>query len=148
MPGWLQDWWAAIALLTTLALAPFVRWVWVVRRKELVTKEELAKQFEDNQAVRKREFDELRGEIGRSVTPTIGDHGERLARVEQRLTLVENNLVHMPSRDDIGRLNVAIAELNGKLTATDRTMDGMSRLVERVESSVARHEAIFAEGKR
>lgn len=148
MPGWLQDWWAAIALLTTLALAPFVRWVWVVRRKELVTKEELAKQFQDNQDVRKREFDELRAEIGRSVTPMIGDHGERLARVEQRVTLVENNLVHMPSRDDVGRLTVQLAELNGKLSALDQAMRGQEKLVERVEQSVARHESIFAEGKR
>lgn len=141
MPDWLRDWWAAIALVVTIALVPFVRWVWMVRRKDLVTKEDLAAALAKAGEERRQDLAALKGEIHNDIRPDVEAHALRLA-------LIEANMQHMPTRDDLQRLSINVVELTGSLKAAEKTVEGLSRLVERVEAQAARHEQIFSEGKR
>jgi hypothetical protein len=134
---WLRPWLImALAILTPM----LVGWIAWSMRTRFVTTE----RFEQSAKERNDALESLRGEIHESGTTLRSQIGT----AEHRITLVETSLLHMPSRDDVGRLTVQLAELNGKLSTLDQAMKGQEKLVERIEGSVVRHEQIFAEGKR
>jgi hypothetical protein len=134
---WLRPWVIMVLAIVTPMLVGWIAWS---MRTRFVTTE----RFEESVKDRNASFDTLRAEIAATAAPLR----TQIGGAEHRLTLVETSLLHAPSRDDVGRLTVQIAELNGKLSTLDQAMKGQEKLVERVESSVSRHEAIFAEGKR
>lgn len=73
---------------------------------------------------------------------------DEVAFLDKRLAKAETSLTQLPSRTEIADLQVAIAQLTGAVKETNADLRGVSKLVERVENAVIRHETIFADAAR
>ncbi len=73
---------------------------------------------------------------------------EEMTLIDTRLGRVETAITQMPTRDDVARMRVEMAEISGTVKETNAHMLGLNRLVERVENAVVRHENIFADAAR
>lgn len=125
MPDWLRDWWPVVLLGLPMLVAAIG---WAVR-KGLVTHDTFATALQERDAKIAAES-QSRAELSSAV-----------ARIEFRLT-------QMPSRDDLHGLSVSLAEFRGDLKAMRTGMSGLEGSMERMDRTLTRHEAIFAEGKR
>ncbi len=59
-----------------------------------------------------------------------GEFDERLDKIADRVTVTELEIKHMPSRDDINRLNSRIEELHGDLHEIAGGVTGLRRAVD------------------
>lgn len=63
---------------------------------------------------------------------------ERLAGHGGRLDRIETEMKHMPAKDDVHDLKLAIAELRGTVGQLDESHTGVSRAVRRIEEFLMR----------
>lgn len=68
--------------------------------------------------------------------------------IERRVSAIEVDIRHLPTSDDVQDLRGTIADLAGEVREVRAEYRGIDRLVARVEASVTRHEAIFAEAAK
>lgn len=73
---------------------------------------------------------------------------EGLGRVDKRVDLVERDLQHLPTRDDLHAVRLGLAEVVGELREARADYRSILNLVSRTEQAVARHESIFADAAR
>lgn len=78
----------------------------------------------------------------------IAEKHSRLERGEARFDRIDNRLAQLPTQAEMHSLGLEIARLSGSIDTLGARLEGHERLTDRLESSVQRHEAIFAEGKR
>ncbi len=57
----------------------------------------------------------------------------KLVEHDRRIQSVESELKHLPDKDDVNELKLAIAELRGTVGRLDESLGGVSRTVRRVE---------------
>ncbi|WP_428527129.1 DUF2730 family protein [Roseibium sp.] len=57
----------------------------------------------------------------------------KLIEHDRRIQSVESELKHMPDKDDVHDLKLALAELRGTVGRLDESLSGVSRTVRRVE---------------
>lgn len=62
----------------------------------------------------------------REQDASIDDHGRRIQSIE-------GELKHLPTKEDVHRLTVQLTDLNGKLAAFERDLNGVDRTVGRIE---------------
>lgn len=65
---------------------------------------------------------------------------KRMEDLELRLQKVEQTILSMPSRDEMHQIQIAIERQTGALNAMGATMEGISKVMERLETIVSRHE--------
>ncbi len=70
------------------------------------------------------------------------------AQTGRRIEKIERDLQHLPSKEDIHRLQLAITEMNGKLNEIRAESRGDRDLLTRVEAALTRHEDILASASR
>ena len=62
----------------------------------------------------------------KSVDTTLANHA-------LRIQAIEGELKHLPAKDDVTDLKLALAELGGTVGRLDESLNGISRTVRRVE---------------
>jgi hypothetical protein len=63
----------------------------------------------------------------KAVDAMLDDH-------KQRIGAIEGEMRHMPAKDDVHELKIAIAELRGTIGRLDESHNGVSRIVNRIEA--------------
>jgi len=64
---------------------------------------------------------------------SLETHEHRLADHGERLTKVENEIAHLPPKDDVTELKLAISDLKGTIGKLDAHLSGISRSVVRMD---------------
>jgi hypothetical protein len=77
----------------------------------------------------------------RSEIVKLGDH---IDGVDNRVKGMERDMQHLPTKDDIHGLHVAVAQMGGELREMRAESRGMRDLVVRTEAVLTRHEDILA----
>ena len=73
---------------------------------------------------------------------------DRMDRHENRLVRVEQSLEVTPSREDIHKLELSMAQMNGTMTRIEAVMEGNQNIMTRLENIVSRHEVhLLEQGK-
>ncbi len=62
----------------------------------------------------------------KTVDTTLSDHA-------LRIQAIEGELKHLPAKDDVNDLKLALAQLGGTVGRLDESLNGISRTVRRVE---------------
>ena len=62
----------------------------------------------------------------KAVDTTLGDHA-------LRIQAIEGEIKHLPAKDDVNDLKLALAQLGGTVGRLDESLNGISRTVRRVE---------------
>lgn len=91
--------------------------------------------------------DEFKAVIG-EITVQLETKRGRLDAGEVRFERLDRALVELPKRDDLHDLGLHITRLAGAIDTLGARLEGHEKLVDRLDDSVKRHEAIFAEGRR
>ncbi len=68
------------------------------------------------------------------VDEKLGEHGSRLQDIE-------TTLKHMPAKDDVNDLKLAIAELRGSVGRLDENLTGVNRAVRRMEDYLVKEKS-------
>ncbi|MCU9850364.1 DUF2730 domain-containing protein [Defluviimonas sp. WL0024] len=84
----------------------------------------------------------------RANTREIEKNRARLDGHEARLSSVEQTLSGMPGREDVHKMQVAIAEMGGYLREMRAEMRGSSEIIKRIEIAVDRHENHLLDGAK
>lgn len=63
-----------------------------------------------------------------------------LTGLDMRLTQAEHDLATMPGSKELNALTLALTEVRGELRTMNAVINGQSQIMERIESSVSRHE--------
>lgn len=58
---------------------------------------------------------------------------DKLAEHDRRILTAESELQHLPAKEDVMELKLALAELRGTVGRLDESLNGVSRTVRRVE---------------
>mgnify|MGYP001247775414 FL=1 len=58
---------------------------------------------------------------------------ETIAALERRTQTVEQELRHLPAKDDVNELKLSLAKLEGTIGRLDESLSGVNRSVRRVE---------------
>ncbi|GGB55201.1 hypothetical protein GCM10011316_29090 [Roseibium aquae] len=58
---------------------------------------------------------------------------QKLIELDRRIQAAESELSHLPAKDDVLELKLALAELRGTVGRLDESLSGVSRTVHRVE---------------
>lgn len=69
----------------------------------------------------------------RHTADTVKEHDHKLAEHDRRIQSVESEMQHLPSKDEVHQLGVALTEIRGKLETVDNEMSSMSRTVNRID---------------
>lgn len=69
----------------------------------------------------------------RTNSEELGRQGEKLTEHDRRIQSVEGELKHIPSKDDISDLRLAVSAMNGQLGRMEEGYSGVSRAVRRIE---------------
>lgn len=65
---------------------------------------------------------------------------DRMDRHESRLQTLEQTVNHLPSTQDVHKIQLSIAEMTGLLGRMEATMEGNAKIMQRLETIVSRHE--------
>lgn len=57
----------------------------------------------------------------------------KLVDLDRRVQSIESELKHLPNKDDVNELKLAMAQLDGTVGRLDESLSGISRTVRRVE---------------
>ena len=57
----------------------------------------------------------------------------KLVDLDRRVQSIESELKHLPNKDDVNELKLAMAQLDGTVGRLDESLTGISRTVRRVE---------------
>lgn len=60
-------------------------------------------------------------------------HDEKLVDHASRIQAIEGELKHLPAKDDVNDLKLALAQLGGTVGRLDESLNGVSRTIRRVE---------------
>lgn len=63
----------------------------------------------------------------------LEDHGARLTTHAERLAQIENDIKHLPPKDDVTELKIAIAELKGTIGKLDTHLTSIASTVVRMD---------------
>jgi len=63
----------------------------------------------------------------------IDGHDTKLTEHDRRIQRVENELGHLPNKDEVAGLRLAIAEVSGRLGRMEQSNEGLVRAVRRIE---------------
>jgi hypothetical protein len=80
--------------------------------------------------------EDTRGKLTRLETDTTAEVDQldrRLDAAEARLGKVEVEMQHMPTRDGAHRLELAVSELNGKMSVLDERLKPVTAIAERMQ---------------
>lgn len=94
--------------------------------------------------VPREEFEKAVG----GINEQLAEKRSRLAAGEARFDRLDRTLAELPKRDDLHDLGLHITRLAGSIDTLGARFEGHEKLVERLESSVARHESIFSDAAR
>lgn len=70
----------------------------------------------------------------------LDEQAKRLDGIEGRVQAVEQTQRSAPTKDDLHGLELALRDLKGEMKAMRAAMDGNSKIMERLETIVSRHE--------
>lgn len=59
--------------------------------------------------------------------------GDELDIHDRRIQLIESELKHLPSKEDVADLKLAMTEMNGKLKVSENELSSVGRTVRRIE---------------
>jgi len=76
------------------------------------------------------------------------DVDARLDRHENRITAVEHSVQVMPNKDDVHALQLEMVKQTGSLNEMRAVMEGNSKIMQRLEAIVTRHEEHLMEGRK
>jgi uncharacterized membrane protein YccC len=124
MPDWLKDWWPPLALAIGLISPMLMGWIWWSLRHRFVTREDHERSIADRQT----SFAEVKVAIGDMRQQTH----ERLAQSETRLSLVERDVKHLPTRGDFERMADRFARVETNLGRVETGVEGLSEAVNRI----------------
>lgn len=65
---------------------------------------------------------------------------DRMDRHESRLQALEQTVGGLPSKEDVHRIQLSIAEMSGSLNRMEAVMEGNAKIMLRLETIVSRHE--------
>lgn len=65
---------------------------------------------------------------------------DRMDRHEMRLQTLEQTVNGLPSKEDVHRIQLSIAEMTGSLGRMEAVMEGNAKIMQRLETIVSRHE--------
>jgi len=132
MPGWLQDWWLAIAAVWTTVVGGFVGWVgWSIKQR-FVTREALS-------AAIQAEHEERKMAVERAKSLAEKNAG--------RLNLVESRLADLPTHRDLDGIKASLAGLGATMTGVQAQLQGQSKQIDTVDGTVTRIHQYLLEQK-
>ncbi|WP_339745613.1 DUF2730 family protein [uncultured Maricaulis sp.] len=70
---------------------------------------------------------------GQANKAKIRVHGEALIDHDRRIQAIEGELKHLPSKEDVAEVKLALSELGGRLGRIEESGQGTSRAVRRIE---------------
>lgn len=76
----------------------------------------------------------------RASAAKIKEHGKDLAEHDRRIQTIESELKHLPSKDEVAKLNIAIAEMRGDIKELDGHMESVTHTVRRIEDYLLKGE--------
>lgn len=82
-----------------------------------------------------------------AVLPLVGFLLKRIYDLEKRLSKAETCLDKVPSEDALHELALSIRAFGGDLKVVVEKIDGLGRIVDRVDRVVSRHEDYLLNGK-
>lgn len=128
MPGWLKDWWPALALAIGITSPLIHAWIsWSVKNR-FASKEDLAAEAgKRDQAidVERKSRHEREGELRQLLNDGM-----------RRIDRLENDLAHLPSGDALTKMMVQMTRLEGRLDTFDERVDGFDKLMSRMDRQV------------
>lgn len=126
----LMPYWPIIGLLT-----PFVVGAagWAIRTG-LASKKDLAEQAKTEADARQTAIAGLAGDIGRRLDEI--EMGQE--KNAQRTLVIETEIRHLPSGEDIAEIKQEIAGWKGVWSGLEREMNSISRALARVEDSLSK----------
>lgn len=83
----------------------------------------------------------------KDVERRFHEGSKRMDRHDLRLQALEQDVMAMPGKDDLHRVEMSLGEIAGDMKAISATMVGMSQSIQRTEKIVGRHEDHLREGK-
>lgn len=121
MPDWLKEWWPVVAFLM-----PFLTGagLWAVR-VGLASKSELTAE-EDAR-------DEAIAQCEKRLHAEIGRLGETVAKVDSRVAKLEHDFQHLPTKEQVHKLELSTSEMKGDVKAMRETMTSVANTAGRLE---------------
>ena len=126
----LMPYWPLIGLLTPLVLGAAG---WAIRMG-LASKKDLADQAKIEADARQKAIAEIAGAIGRRLDEI--EAGQE--RNDQRTLVIETEIRHLPSAEDIAEIKQEIASWKGVWSGLEREMTSISRTLARVEDNLSK----------
>lgn len=68
-------------------------------------------------------------QMGKDVTAQI-------QRIDQRLSRVENDIEHLPTREEVHKMDVALAKMQSEMSGIDRVTKSSSFAIQRIENYI------------
>jgi hypothetical protein len=124
MPDWLKDWWPPLAIAIGLLSPMLMGWIAWSLRHRFVTRED----HEASVADRQGSFAKLETAIGGLRLET----NERLTKSETRLSLVERDVSHLPTRHDFERLADRFAKVETNVGRVETGVESLREAVNRI----------------
>lgn len=121
MPEWLQSWWPPIALAVPLALTAIG---WIIRMG-LASKGELTAEAQRRSAAIAAEATQ-RGQDLRHIDGRLNEIDRRLDRGEDRFERIGLRLDQLPTKDDIAKIALGMAEVNASVGKIGVRVEGLS----------------------
>lgn len=78
----------------------------------------------------------------------LDEQGKRIDGIDGRVQAVEQTQRSGPTKDDLHGLELALGDLKGEMKAMRAAMDGNSKIMERLETIVSRHEDHLLDGRK
>ena len=88
------------------------------------------------------EIGDLKGELRTTVAAMRGDLGrsfERVDKVEQGVATVENELRHLPDKDVVHSLQIAMTDLKGQMAVVIERVGPIKAIAERMQTVLLEH---------
>lgn len=84
----------------------------------------------------------------RSNAKQLLEHTDRFNRHEGRISTVEQSLLAMPNKNEMHLLQLEMSGLRGDIRVMQATWEGSTKLMERMENIVGRHEDHLLDGAK
>ena len=75
-------------------------------------------------------------------------NAKQLERHDARLSKLEQALSSVPAKDDLHGLQISLERMHGQLRTMGAVMEGNSKIMERLETIVSRHEDHLLDGSK
>ncbi|GAB4184174.1 MAG: hypothetical protein OHK0024_24280 [Thalassobaculales bacterium] len=86
--------------------------------------------------------------VAASAAEVMARLRDDVSGIARRVDHVEAAILHLPTQDNIHQLSVQMTRVEGAVATLAARLEGMGELLDRVERTVARHEAIFSDAAR